>query len=171
MSISIICGNGDVLRRDRHRRSRTNINPPLTPIGAWPDFLPITQPFLAGGGPEDPRGLADLGSAAGSITLRDLRVAKQFAADNRMTVLMGVTTASLMDDEAIANSSELESDLRRNADHWVKLYRPQLYRATADIRPGERNVVELTGTSPAWWGTRCSKLRFDPRGLGFSTVV
>jgi hypothetical protein len=35
----------------------------------------------------------------------------------------------------------------------------------------ERNVVELTGTSPKWWDTRCSKLRFDPARLGFETVV
>ncbi|MGO9931895.1 MAG: hypothetical protein ACLPV8_08790 [Steroidobacteraceae bacterium] len=89
----------------------------------------------------------------------------------RLRVVLGVTTASLMDDEALANSLHHESEIRRNADHWVKLYRPELYKVTAEIRPEARNVVELTGTSLTWWDTRCSKLRLDPRDLSFATVV
>ena len=76
-----------------------------------------------------------------------------------------------MDDEALATSSGHESEIRPNADHWVKLHRPELYKVSAEVQLEERNVVELTGTSPRWWDTRCSKLRFDPARLGFATVV
>ena len=88
-----------------------------------------------------------------------------------MPVVLGVTTASLMDDEAIATSIALESGIASIANRCVKLHRSALYKVTADIGPAERNVVELTGSSPTWWDTRCSKLRFDSRDLGFSTVV
>ncbi len=96
---------------------------------------------------------------------------RKLASINRLPVALGVTTASLMDDEALATSWDLESQIRRNSDHWVKLHRPELYKVTAEIRPEERNVVELTGTSPSWWDSRCSKLRFDPGRLGFETIV
>jgi len=96
---------------------------------------------------------------------------REFTSMTRLSVVLGVTTASLMDDEALATSSDHESAIRRNSDHWVKLYRPELYKVTAEVRPEERNVVELTGKSPHWWDTRCSKLRFDPSRLGFETVV
>jgi len=96
---------------------------------------------------------------------------REFASITRLPVVLGVSTASLFDDEALAGSTDLESEIRRNADHWVTLYRPELYRVTAEAQPKERNVVELTGTSPSWWDTRCSKLRFDPGRLGFETIV
>jgi len=96
---------------------------------------------------------------------------KGFAGMSRISVVMGVTTASLMDVEALAASRDLESELRRNADHWVNLHRPELYKSTADVRAGERNVVELTGTSPKWWDTRCSKVRYDAREISFATVI
>jgi len=96
---------------------------------------------------------------------------REFVTVTRLPVVLGVTTASLMDDEALAASWDLDSEIGRNANHWVKLYRPELYKVTAEVRPEERNVVELTGRSPHWWDTRCSKLRFDPARLGYETVV
>ncbi len=96
---------------------------------------------------------------------------RHLASMTRIPVVLGVSTESLMDDEALAASWDLESEIRRNADHCVKLHRPELFKVTADVLPEERNVVELTGTSPRWWDTRCSKLRFEARRLGFSTVV
>ena len=96
---------------------------------------------------------------------------KGFASMSRISVVMGITTASLMDVEALAASRDLESALRRNADHWVRLHRPELYKSTADGRAGERSVVELTGTSPKWWDTRCSKLRYDAGNGSFATVI
>jgi hypothetical protein len=96
---------------------------------------------------------------------------REFASMTRIPVIAGVSTASLMDDEALAASWDLESEIRRNADHWVRLYRPELYKVTADVKPNERNVVEVTGSSPRWGDTRCSKLRLDPRDLSFATVI
>jgi hypothetical protein len=100
-----------------------------------------------------------------------LRRLRELTSMTRLPVVLGVTTASLMDDEALAASWDLESEIRRHADQWVKLHRPALYKGSAEVRPEERHAVELTGTSPRWWDTRFSKLRFDPRDLGFSTVA
>jgi hypothetical protein len=96
---------------------------------------------------------------------------QEFTSKTRLPVVLGVSTASLVDDEALAASRDLESEIRCNADHWVRLYRPELYKVTADVKPKEWNVVELTGTNPRWGDTRCSKLRFDPRDLSFSTIT
>ncbi len=96
---------------------------------------------------------------------------REFVTVTQLPVILGITTASLVDDNALAASWDLESEIRRNADHWVKLHRPAVYKGSEETRPGERNVVELTGTSPTWWDTRCSKLRFDPARLGFETII
>jgi hypothetical protein len=82
-----------------------------------------------------------------------------------------MTTASLMDEAAQIDSQDLEAAICRAADRWVVLYRPELYRVTADARPAERNLLCLTGSSPQWWDTRCSKLRYDPRDMRFATVT
>jgi hypothetical protein len=96
---------------------------------------------------------------------------KELAHMTRLPIVLGVTTASLMDDEALAKSSHHESEIRRHADQWVNLHRPALYKGSAEVQPDERNVVELAGTSPAWWDTRCSKLRLDARDISYGTVI
>ena len=57
------------------------------------------------------------------------------------------------------------------ADRMVWLHRPELYVETSKAVAADKNVVCLTGTSPRWWDTRCSRLRFDARRLEFATVV
>lgn len=83
-------------------------------------------------------------------------------------VVMGIKTPSAMESR---NVSEIECMMRAMADRWLVLHRPEIYCATADVRQEDRNVVGLTGTSPQWWDTRCSRLRFRPRDLAFETVV
>jgi hypothetical protein len=102
--------------------------------------------------------------------MRGPRQAQQFAQSNRGTpVVMGITTA---DNEATAESLDLSARMHFVADRLVTLNRPELYVATAaQVTPADRNIVCLSGTSPRWWDTRCSRLRFDPRRLGFSTVI
>jgi hypothetical protein len=107
----------------------------------------------------------------GLLSIQTLNNVKRFGANFGIPVVIGVTTVSLMDAEAQAQSFEVESELRVRADRLLTLRRPEIYRETAQMKPEERNVVCLTGTSPRWWDTRCSRLRFDPRRLGFSTVV
>jgi len=97
--------------------------------------------------------------------------AERFGLTSGIPTVVGVTTASLMDDEALAQSHPLESEIRRSADHWVVLHRPEIYRVSSERQDSERNLVRLTGTSLSWWDTRCSKLRFDPGRVGLSTVV
>lgn len=96
---------------------------------------------------------------------------KQFAQTARMPVVIGVTTASLVDEAAQVRSLGIDLDLRIAADRLLSLYRPAVYEETAKINDAQRNDVALTGTSPRWWDTRCSKLRFDPRRMGFETVA
>jgi hypothetical protein len=40
---------------------------------------------------------------------------------------MGVTTASLLDHEALAESFDLTAQVRLAADRFVRLHRPELY--------------------------------------------
>ena len=106
------------------------------------------------------------------LSAGDLYEAQKFAQSNRgPPVVMGITTASLFRDEAVANSLDLGSHLRVVADRLVTLHRPELYVETSQTKATDRNVVCLSGTSPHWWDTRCSRLRFDPRRLEFSTVI
>jgi hypothetical protein len=46
--ISAIGVNSNVVRHERRRRTPTNVNPPLAPVGGWPAFLPVGEPFPAG---------------------------------------------------------------------------------------------------------------------------
>jgi DnaB-like helicase C terminal domain len=106
------------------------------------------------------------------LSAGDLYEAQKFVQSNRgPPVVMGIKTASLFEDEAVANSLDLGSHLRVVADRLVTLHRPELYVETSQAKATDRNVVCLSGTSPHWWDTRCSRLRFDPRRLGYSTVI
>jgi DnaB-like helicase C terminal domain len=104
------------------------------------------------------------------LSEEELDQAKQFAQVNRLPVVMGVTTASLVDDESLAESFYLEERLRIAVDRLVSLHRPELYLETSQKAAADQHVVCLSGRSLRRWDTRRSKLRFDPRRLGFSTV-
>lgn len=106
-----------------------------------------------------------------NLSRRVLVCAQRFSHATRMPVVMGVTTASLLNKARQVNSLDLEAAMRIAADRWVSLHRPAVYEESAKFAEEQRNVVCLTGTSPQWWDTRCSKLRFDPRRMGFDTVV
>jgi hypothetical protein len=97
--------------------------------------------------------------------------AQQFAQVNRLPVVMGVTTASLVDAEALAKSFYLEERLRMAADRLVSLHRPDLYLGTSQQFAADRNVVCLCGTSSRRRDTRRSELRFDAERLRFSTTM
>jgi hypothetical protein len=105
------------------------------------------------------------------LSMKGIDKAVEFAGVSRLPVVMGIQTASLMDDEALADSLHLNSQLRLAADRWVSMRRPELYVDTDDRVAADKGVVCLSGTSPKWWDTRCARLRFDPRRLGFETVV
>lgn len=104
------------------------------------------------------------------LSEEDLDGAKQFSQVNRLPVVMGVTTASLVDNEALAESFYLEERLRMAVDRLVSLYRPELYVGTAEKTAADRNnVVCLSGTARRC-DTRRSRLKFDPGRMGFQTV-
>jgi hypothetical protein len=106
------------------------------------------------------------------VSVADLYEVQRFARSDRgPPVVIGVKTASLLDDEAAAHSFELDRHIRVFADRLVMLHRPELEIETSQVKATDRSVVCLSGTSPHWRDTRCSRLRFDPRRLGFSTVV
>lgn len=106
------------------------------------------------------------------LSVSDLYQARRFVQTTRgPPVVMGIKTTSVFDDEAVANSLDLGSHMRVVADRLVTLHRPELYVETSQAKATDRNVVCLSGTSPRWWDTRCSRLRFDPRRLVFSTVI
>jgi hypothetical protein len=86
-------------------------------------------------------------------------------------MIFGLTTASLVDDEALSASFGLESAIRCQSDRWVVLYRPELYRTTEESRPVERNLVRLTETSAASPHTRYSELRYNFSTLSFATAT
>jgi hypothetical protein len=105
------------------------------------------------------------------LSVKPMNEAVEFSRASRLPVVMGVQTASLVDDEALAESFHLSSQLRLAADRWVSMRRPELYVDTDHAIAADKNVVCLSGTSPRWWDTRCARLRFDPSRLGFETVV
>jgi hypothetical protein len=100
-----------------------------------------------------------------------LREAAEFARLSGLPVIMGVQTASLVDDDALADSLHLSLQLRLAAHRWVAMYRPELYVDSDRAVPADRNVVHLCGRSANWWDTRRSRLRFDDRQREFETVV
>jgi hypothetical protein len=85
--------------------------------------------------------------------------------------VVGVTTASLIDAQVIAESHYPDTHIGLFADRLVTLYRPELQVGPVPVKPADRDVVCLSGSSPQWDDTRCSRLRFDPQRLGFSTVL
>jgi hypothetical protein len=105
------------------------------------------------------------------LSVKGMREAVDFAQVSRLPVVMGVQTASLVDDEALADSFELSSRLRLAANRWVSMRRPERYVDTDNRVAADKDVVCLSGTSPNWWDTRCARLRFDSSVLGFETVV
>jgi hypothetical protein len=105
------------------------------------------------------------------LSVERIAKAAEFAQVSRLPVVMGVRTASLVDDEALAESLYLSSQLRSAADRWVSMRRPELYVDTDNRVAADKDVVCLSGISPKWWDTRCARLRFDPGLLGFETVV
>jgi hypothetical protein len=105
------------------------------------------------------------------LSVAHIAQAKQFALKHRVPVVLGATTASLLDDEALAESFELTAQLHISADRLLTLHRPEPYVETSKAVAADKNVVCLTGTSPRWWDTRYSRLRFDPGRPGLSTVV
>jgi KaiC/GvpD/RAD55 family RecA-like ATPase len=105
------------------------------------------------------------------LSLKEMSKVAEFAQVSRLPVVMGVQTASLMDDEALAESFHLSSQLRLAADRWVSMCRPELYVDTEDAIAADKNVVCLSGTSPQWWDTRFARLRFYYGMRQFETVV
>jgi hypothetical protein len=105
------------------------------------------------------------------LSVKGMSEAVEFAQVSTLPVVMGVQTASLVDDEALAESFHLSSQLRLAADRWVSMRRPELYVDTDNRVAADKDVACLSGTSPKWWDTRYSRLRFDPSRLGFETVV
>jgi hypothetical protein len=105
------------------------------------------------------------------LSVKGMREAVTFARISRLPVVTGVQTASLVDDEALADSFELSSRLRLAADRVVSMHRPEIYVDTDNRVAADKNVLCLSGTSPRWWDTRCARLRFDPSWLAFETVV
>lgn len=89
----------------------------------------------------------------------------------KIPVILGVTTPSWNDEEALAASLHTQSRLKAVADRFISLYRPDFYLETQQVTAETRDAVRLTGTSPFWWDTRCSKLRFEARQLSFVTVA
>jgi hypothetical protein len=100
-----------------------------------------------------------------------LREAAEFARVSGLPVVMGVQTASLVDDDALADSLHLSLQLRLLAHRWVAMYRPELYVDSDRAVPADRNVVHLCGRGAHWWDTRRARLRFDYGERRFDTVV
>jgi hypothetical protein len=100
-----------------------------------------------------------------------LSEAAEFARVSRLPVVMGVQTASLVDDDALADSLHLSLQLRLAAHRWVAMYRPELYVDSDRAVPADSNVVQLCGRSANWWDTRRARLRFDYGERRFDTVV
>jgi hypothetical protein len=100
-----------------------------------------------------------------------LSEAAEFVQIGGVPVVMGVQTASLMDDDALADSLHMSLQLRLAAHRWLAMYRPELYVDSDRAVPADRNVVHLCGRSANWWDTRRSRLRFDDRQRVFETLV
>jgi hypothetical protein len=105
------------------------------------------------------------------LSMEGMRGMAEFAGVSRLPVVMGVQTASLMDDEALAESFHLTTQLRLAADRWLSMRRPELYVDTDHVVAADKNVVCLTGNSPTWWDTRQARLRFDPSLMRLETVT
>ena len=91
--------------------------------------------------------------------------------DRGLPVIFGLTTASLIDEEALSATFSLESAIRCQSDRWVVLHRPELYQTTEETRPAERNLVRLTGTGLACPHTRYAELRYNFSTSSFATAT
>jgi hypothetical protein len=100
-----------------------------------------------------------------------LSEAAEFARVSGLPVVMGVQTASLVEDGALADSLHLSLQLRLAAHRWLAMYRPELYVDSDRAVLADRNVVHLCGRSANWWDTRRARLRFSQERLEFETVV
>jgi hypothetical protein len=100
-----------------------------------------------------------------------LSEAAEFAKISRVSVVMGVQTASLVDDDALADSLHMSLQLRLAAHRWLAMYRPELHVDSDRAVPADRNVVHLCGRRADWLETRRARLRFDYGERQFETVV
>jgi hypothetical protein len=100
-----------------------------------------------------------------------LSAAAEFARVSGLPVVMGVQTASLVDDDALADSLHLSLQLRQSAARWLAMYRPELYVDSDRAVPADKNVVQLCGRSANLGDTRRARLRFDYGMREFETVV
>jgi len=100
-----------------------------------------------------------------------LSEAAEIAQIGGVPVIMGVQTASLVDDDALADSLHMSLQLRLAAHRWLAMYRPELYVDSDHAVPADRNVVHLCGRSANWLETRRARLRFDYGERQFETVV
>jgi hypothetical protein len=89
-----------------------------------------------------------------------------WAAASGIPAVVGLTTPSLMESVDPTETGDL-----LGADRYLVMHRPELYCETAKQTLEDRNVACLSGTSPQWWDTRRSRLRFRPRDFKFETVV
>lgn len=105
------------------------------------------------------------------LSAEKLREAAEFARVSGLPVVMGVQTASLVDDDALADSLELSVQLRLAAHRWLAMCRPELYVDSDRAVPADKNVVHLCGRRANWWDTQRARLRFDSGERRFDTVV
>jgi DnaB-like helicase C terminal domain len=100
-----------------------------------------------------------------------LSEAAEFARASGLPGVMGVQTASLVDDYALEDSLHLSLQLRQSADRWLAMTRPELYVDSDRTDPADKKVVHLCGRSANWWDMRRARLRFSRERLEFATVV
>jgi hypothetical protein len=105
------------------------------------------------------------------LSVKGMSDAVEFARVSRLPVVMGVQTASLVDDDALEDSLHLSLQLRQSADRWLAMTRPELYVDSDRTDPADKNVVHLCGRSANWWDMRRARLRFSRERLEFATVV
>jgi len=105
------------------------------------------------------------------LSVKEMSRILEFAHASGIPVVMGVQTASLVDDEALASSSHVVSQLWMIADRWVSMYRPELYVETEMRVNADQNAASLLGSSHKSRDARHTKLRFDRALRRFETVV
>lgn len=84
------------------------------------------------------------------MSMNALCEAREIARVSRLPVLVGVQTASLVDDEVSGESFQLNSLLRSMAARWASLRRPELFVDTEDAIVADKNVVSLSVASQPW---------------------
>jgi hypothetical protein len=104
------------------------------------------------------------------ISVDAISDAAEFGRTTDLQVIVGLQTASLVDEESLAESSHLTSQLRSKASCWVSMYRPELYVDTDERLAADHNVACLAGLRPRKPDTRYARLRFDRSLAAFQTV-